>query len=191
MSHRDLEPRLDKLEISDPEKLRALTHPVHHRIFRVLEENGASTTAELAEILEYNEDVMEEYLFGLVNIGLLDTCKQESGIYYIPMAKYYNISGKMFSDSEGVETLREMLIDRVGEVAQAMVNLGDDYVDRGRISFNQLILTEEDVMWARSRINDLINELSARSRKYLDEDCHSFRLALFFFPQAPAVRKKI
>ncbi len=185
MGKEKLEPRLEDLKIESMEQLQAMGNPVHRRIFRILEEKGPCCLADFTRLMDYAESTMEEYLHGLVSVGLLDEVQQEDRTYYLPAAKYFTVSPEVFRDKDGIESVRELLLDRLAELAQAVVRLDDDYVDRGRITFNHYNFTEEDVTWARKRISEMVRELSDRSKKVATEETKPFQFNLFFYPLDP------
>lgn len=183
MANRGVEPRMENLVIEDIEQLRAMANPYHRKIFRFLDEQGCCTSEEMARAFCADCNEVEEYLHGLVSIGLLDFVEVEGETLVVQAAKYYSIGSSMFSQGEGVESIRELLVDRVADLAQGMVNLNEDYINRGRITFNQLNLKEEDVQWVRERLSEVMREVMKRSTKTAQGDTHSFRLALFFYPE--------
>lgn len=184
MSRWNLEPRLENLYVEDLEQLRALANPIHRKIFDFLEENQAGTEAEIAAGIKMKIDNLENYLYGLAQIGLLEKRELSMGeVVYLPQAKNFTVSHKAFAKQEEADSIREILVDRIADLAKDMANLGEGYMHRGRISFSRFNFSDEDIEWARAKISELVKGLNERSKKSaVEEGVNEFRLALLFYP---------
>jgi len=183
------EPRLDNLDIVEIEQIKALAHPVHNKIFKIMEQKGSCTVQEISELLGIEPGEVEGYLHGLLAIGFVDVFTEEGEECYLPVAKYYRVKKELLEKEEGMDSFREMLIDRLADFAQTMVGFDNEFVERGRISFHQFKFEPEDFNWAKQRIEDFLKEMMERSKPVLEENTELYEMALFFYPQKPSAKK--
>jgi len=183
------EPRLEKLDIVEIEQIRALAHPIHHKIFKLMEEKGACEPGEIAELLDLDLQEVEEYLHGLLAIGFVDRFEEKGRECYLPVAKYYRVKKELLEKEEGLDSFKEMLINRLAGFAQHMAGIDDSTIEKSRISFHKFKFRPEDVDWALERIETFLEEMMDRSQPVLEEKSELFEMALFFYPQKPASSK--
>ncbi len=183
------EPRLENLDIVELEQIKALAHPIHTKIFEIMEEQGSVTAGEISEILNLNLEEVESYLHGLLSIGFLDVIQEDGGDSYLPVAKYYRVKKELLEKEEGMDSFREMLIDRLAGFAQSMAQLDYSFIEHGRISFHQFKFEPEDLAWAKERVEKFLQEMMARSQPRINEKTELFEMALFFYPRKPSSKK--
>ncbi len=183
------EPRLDNLDIVEIEQIRALAHPVHQKIFKLMEQKGACTVGDFSEFLGIEPGEIEGYMHGLLAIGFVDVFTEEGEEFYLPVAKYYRIKKELLEKEEGMDSFREMLVDRLAGFAQTMAHLDNEFIERGRISFHQFKFEPDDFAWAKLKLEDFLKEMMERSKPVLDEDTKLYEMALFFYPQKPSEKK--
>ncbi len=184
------EPRLENFDIVEIEQLRALAHPVHTKIFKLMEEKGACTPPEISEHLDMEPLEVEGYLHGLLSIGFIDVIEEEGEESYLPVAKYYRVKKELLEKEEGMDSFKEMLIDRLAGFAQTMAQIDDTFIETATFSFHQFKFSPDDLEWAQGRMEAFLKEMMARSKPGGEDTTDLFEMALLFYPQQPERKKR-
>lgn len=183
MGDKTIKPRMETLVVEKEEQLRALNDPIHERIFSIMEDRGACTLGEIASILKIPAEEVEGYLHGLVSIGLVDEVEKDQKTLYLPVAQFFNMEKEFLSSPEGLETFREVLVERFARMARETTQLGEELYDQGSLGFYRFKLTEEEFKEARKKILDVLADISRVSEKS-QGDTHLYQALFFMYPVA-------
>ncbi len=181
LGDKNIKRRLETFEVGNGEQLRALGDPVHERIFALLDDRGACCVEELSGIMGMGAEDLEGYLQGLVSIGLLDEIDKEGQTLYLPVARFFNMKRDYLSTAEGLETFREVLVEKFADMAQQTTMLGEEIFEQGSLSFFRFNLTEEEFKEFRKKIMDVMVETAKISEESSGSN-HLYQALFFMYP---------
>ncbi len=182
MARENLKPALENLEVVRNEQMEALADSVHRDILHLLQDRGASTAGEISRELPLGLKETEQYLFGLEAVELLDRVTDEGQEYYLPRARYISVKTEKLQGEEGINLVREFLVERSAEMAQELSQVEVEDVRSGSITLHQFRMSSQEMDWVNKRLTETFQEIREhleQSSKEKDAHC---RLAFFFYP---------
>jgi len=182
MAREDLKPQLETLEIVKNEQMEALADPVHRDILNFLQESGACTIEEISKTLPLGKKETEEYLSGLLAVGILDQVIHEGIEYYLPRARSIAVKTAKLPGEEGISLVREFLVERAAEMAQELSMLEVEDVNNGSITLHQVKMSAEDMPWVNERLSQAFREIVDKLEEDKKEKDVHCRLAFYFYP---------
>lgn len=140
----------DEMTASSPRQLRALSHPLRHRLLRELPTEGA-TISQLARAAKTNKGNVSHHLRVLLEAGLVQrghtrTVRGGTEHYYLPVARRLRFA----TGDDGVTT-GAMLRAIAGEMP-----CDDDHLFNNR----RIRLTAEQARHLSEHLDRLVNDLS-------------------------------
>ncbi len=182
MARENLKPAQENLEVVRNEQMEALADSVHRDILNLLQDRGPCTRREIARDLPLGLQETEQYLSGLEAVELLDRVIDEGAEYYLPRARYISVKTEKLQGEEGINMVREFLVERAAEMAGELARLEVEDVGHGSITLHQFRMSSQEMAWVNERLTRTFREIREHlEQSEKDKDAHC-RLAFFFYP---------
>lgn len=183
-------------EITDPQAMRALAHPVRLAALSYLQKNGPATATQLSEHVGASPSVTSWHLRHLANFGLVSDGPPPEGVadkrqrWWQAVARGFRF--EMPDTPEGAEAgrlLRAELISQALDYAQQWLVESEPHLDplwsRTAGSSNTLVsLTLEEAEAVESAIEELLAPYVQRVEEDRPADAHPVRMIRLSLPEA-------
>lgn len=144
-------PIAEQLDADSPEQVRALSHPLRHRLLRALPAEGA-TVSQLSRLAKTNKGNVSHHLRVLLDAGLVvrghtRTVRGGTEQYWLPVARRLR-----FPAGDGGESTHAML-----QAIAEEIPLGEDHLFNNR----QVRMTAQQAQHLSAHLERLVDELPA------------------------------
>ncbi|GAA1613247.1 helix-turn-helix domain-containing protein [Kribbella sancticallisti] len=186
-------------EVTDPQAMRALAHPVRLAALSYLQKNGPATATQLAEHVGASPSVTSWHLRHLASFGLVSDGPGPEG-NSDKRQRWWNAAARGFrfempATPEGAEAgrlLRAEMLNQALEAAQHWLTetepaLDPEWSQVAGSSNTRLVLTREEANALESAIEDLIAPyVRRRNEGTSPPEARPVRVIRLSLPEAPA-----
>jgi DNA-binding transcriptional ArsR family regulator len=189
-----LKNRYGDLEITDPQALRALAHPVRLRILDRLQRHGPATATQLSAHVGASPSVVSWHLRHLAGFGLVKdwdgaTSKRER--WWQAAARGFRVD--LPDDAEGQAAARQLgaaMFRQYSGLPEQWLARDEPRLDTrwrrlGGLANTRIVVTEAELRELEDAVQRLIAPYVRRKAKRPPEGARGVRLLRYILPEAP------
>jgi DNA-binding Lrp family transcriptional regulator len=184
-------------EVTDPQAMRALAHPVRLRALSHLQRHGPATATQLAEIVDASPSVTSWHLRHLAKFGLVkdwDGGTDARERWWQSVARGFRFD--LPAGAEGAAAFRQLsgqLFDTALSQARRWITevepqIEPDWLAHSGVSNTRLVVTPDELTQIEQGIDELLGPFVTRASVEDTTEARGVRLLRFFMPEAGAER---
>jgi DNA-binding transcriptional ArsR family regulator len=188
-----LKNRFGDFEITDPQALRALAHPVRLAILDRLQRHGPATATQLSQHVDASPSVVSWHLRHLAGFGLVkdwDGSTSKRDRWWQAAARGWRVN--LPDDAEGQSAARQLqgeMFARYGDLPQRWLTDDEPRLDTAwrrlaGMANTRVLLTEEELREIEDGIEKLIAPYVRRKEKRAPAGARGVRLLRYVLPEA-------
>jgi DNA-binding transcriptional ArsR family regulator len=183
----------DDFEVTDPQAMRALAHPVRLGALSHLQRHGPATATQLAGVVGASPSVTSWHLRHLAEFGLVkdwDGGTDGRERWWQAVARRFRF--ELPAGPEGAAAFRQLsgqLFDTALTQARRWITEVEPHLDPGwlahaGVSNTRLVVSEQELAQIEKGIDEVLAPFVTRADAEADAEARSVRLLRFFMPDA-------